>query len=215
MSRLFKLANLRKFLRIPSCTKSVLCADMHAWINKRKWQLFPVRHNSSCFDLPKRNTAILGSSVKDDVSKLSIRIRGDKFSLTKMLCSRNRARAWVDSINDVHKKLGLLFDPLPLVHIWNCFVLQNSRNLPHYIIFSHDPLPPLMPTSYLEAPNCFFSEQRVAFAVAARALPFPDHNTLLILRADLICADVYRQNASSFVTDSITRASERGLKFAA
>ena len=60
---------------------------MHDWFNKRERQLFPVQHNSTCFDLPKRIAAVLGNGVKDDVSELLMQIRGNKL-LTKMLCVR-------------------------------------------------------------------------------------------------------------------------------
>ena len=43
-------------------------------------------------------------------------------------------------------------DFLTLVHIWIFIVVLNSRNLLFYVRFSMTPLPPLMRTSYLEAP---------------------------------------------------------------
>ena len=44
------------------------------------------------------------------------------------------------------------FKSLPLVRIWNWFILQNSRNLPYYVRFSMTLLHSPMLTSYLEAP---------------------------------------------------------------
>ena len=69
-------------------------------------------------------------------------------SLIQINVSRGRGEA---SINDDRKIFGFL-DPLPPCPHLELISTTNSHNLPYYIHFSVTPLPPLMPTSYLEAP---------------------------------------------------------------
>ena len=40
----------------------------------------------------------------------------------------------------------------PLVRIWDGSTVLNSRNLPYYIFFWANPLPPSVRTSYMDAP---------------------------------------------------------------